>query len=67
MKPTKNLRVELHPYPHLRDDDGCVLANDYVYQEKIDYILYCVAGGNQILSDLEEISPGFAGMVGEES
>ena len=42
MKETKNLRVEMHPYPHLRDDEGCVLANDYINESKIDYILYCI-------------------------
>lgn len=24
-----NLRIEREPYPHLRDDQGCVLASDY--------------------------------------
>lgn len=43
MKKPVNLRVEQWPYPHLRDDEGCVLANDYVHQDKVDYILHMLA------------------------
>lgn len=38
----KNLRIEWEPYPHLRDDDGCVLASDYIHEEKIQFILDAV-------------------------
>lgn len=37
--PPKNLRVCNYPYLHLRDDDGCVLASDYVDFAKLSYIL----------------------------
>lgn len=37
-----NLRVEQEPYPHLRDNKGCILARDYQHVEKLNYILYCV-------------------------
>lgn len=37
-----NLRIEYNPYPHLRDDKGCVLARDYVHVEKMEYILEAV-------------------------
>lgn len=37
--PPKNLRVEQEPYPHLRDDEGCVLARDYQHPEKLAFIL----------------------------
>ena len=40
--PPKNLRVCNYPYPHLRDDDGCVLASDYVDFTKLAYILKAV-------------------------
>ena len=43
MKKPTNLRLEENPYTHLRDDEGCVLARDYVNQEKIDFILAAVA------------------------
>ena len=43
MTKPKNLRLELHPYPHLRDDEGCVLANDYIDDAKIAFILAVVA------------------------
>jgi hypothetical protein len=35
----KNLRVAQEPYPHLRDDDGCVLARDYISLPKMAWIL----------------------------
>jgi len=38
-----NLRVEAEPYPHLRDDEGCVLARDYRNDEKLDFILAATA------------------------
>jgi hypothetical protein len=34
-----NLRLAAHPYPHLRDDEGCVLARDRVHLGKIAYLL----------------------------
>lgn len=43
MKPPVNLRLELFPYPHLRDDEGPVLARDYDYPEKLAFILAAVA------------------------
>lgn len=39
----KNLRVCNNPYPHLRDDDGCVLARDYADLGKLAYIMDAVA------------------------
>ena len=39
---TVNLRVEHNPYPHLRDDQGCVLANDYIHLAKLGFILKAV-------------------------
>jgi hypothetical protein len=39
MKAPKNLTIEYEPYPHLRDDEGCVLAADYVNTGKVDFIL----------------------------
>jgi hypothetical protein len=42
MKRTKNLRLEMDPYPHLRDDEGCILARDYVNHRKIEFILHHV-------------------------
>ena len=42
MKAPINLRVEEYPYPHLRDDEGCILANDYQDVEKIEFILEAV-------------------------
>jgi hypothetical protein len=35
----KNLRVATFPYPHLRDDDGCVIARDFMDLRKLAYIL----------------------------
>lgn len=42
MKAPINLRVEEDPYPHLRDDEGCVLARDYQHTEKMEFILEAV-------------------------
>ena len=42
MKAPINLRVEQDPYPHLRDDQGCVLASDYIHDEKLAFILAAV-------------------------
>jgi hypothetical protein len=42
MKAPINLRVEWEPYPHLRDDEGCVLARDYLHDEKMKFILEAV-------------------------
>ena len=44
MNRPKNLRLELEPYPHLRDDDGTVLANDYVNLEKMRFITHTING-----------------------
>jgi len=43
MTAPKNLRIEMEPYPHLRDDEGCILARDYIHQEKMAFILNAVA------------------------
>jgi hypothetical protein len=43
MEPPKNLRIELKPYAHLRDDDGCVLARDYIHAGKLEFILTAVS------------------------
>jgi hypothetical protein len=50
----KNLRVEMHPYPHLRDDDGCVLATDYIFDEKIDFILQATGAAPDMLAALKD-------------
>ncbi len=42
MKAPINLRVEQDPYPHLRDDEGCILARDHQNKEKLDFILEAV-------------------------
>lgn len=38
----KNLRLEREPYPHLRDDDGCVLAADFIDEKKVAALLSAV-------------------------
>lgn len=43
MQKPVNLRVEQEPYPHLRDDEGCVLARDYQHDKKLAFILAAVA------------------------
>lgn len=53
MKEPVNLRVEYHPYPHLRDDEGCVLARDYVNVEKMDYVLAAVVAHKARVDDAE--------------
>jgi hypothetical protein len=40
--PPINLRIEYEPYPHLRDEEGCVLARDYFNEEKVNFILWAV-------------------------
>lgn len=40
----KGLYVALNPYPHLRDEDGCVLAADYTQLEKLAFILAALTG-----------------------
>lgn len=42
MKPPINLRVEQEPYPHLRDDKGCILARDFQDEAKLAFILQVV-------------------------
>jgi hypothetical protein len=39
IKALATLRIEMTPYPHLRDSEGCVLARDFVYLEKVDFII----------------------------
>lgn len=34
-----NLRIAPDPYPHLRDDEGCILARDYIHVGKLAWIL----------------------------
>lgn len=38
----KNLRIESEPYLHLRDDEGCVLASDYINDQKMAFVLEAV-------------------------
>lgn len=38
VRKTKNVRIELEPYLHLRDDEGCVLAHDYEDVEKLAFM-----------------------------
>jgi hypothetical protein len=47
-KPTRNLHVELEPYPHLRDDDGPILANDYTDTGKLAFILKQASQGAKV-------------------
>ncbi len=42
MRNPVNLRIEHNPYAHLRDDEGCILASDYVDAAKMDFILKAV-------------------------
>lgn len=35
----KNLRVASYPYPHLRDDEGAVIARDFMHLGKLAFIL----------------------------
>lgn len=37
-----NLRIAEEPYPHLRDDSGCILARDYVNLPVMAWILDAV-------------------------
>ncbi len=51
----KNLRVEMSPYPHLRDDEGCILANDFLDFGKLAFILEAVSKHNaQCEADADE-------------
>lgn len=34
-----NLRVATYPYPHLRDDEGCVISRDFMHLGKLAFIL----------------------------
>lgn len=52
--PPINLRVEQEPYPHLRDDQGCVLARDYQSPAKLAYILNAVNAHDAMRQALEE-------------
>jgi len=45
--PPVNLRVEMSPYPHLRDDGGCVLARDYIDLGRMAFILAAVEAALQ--------------------
>lgn len=42
MKSPINLRIEHQPYPHLRDDEGAILARDYIHLDKMEFILEAV-------------------------
>lgn len=53
MKAPKNLRVERDPYPHLRDDDGCVLSRDFVDEDKMAFILNAVEEQIMVESERE--------------
>jgi len=37
------LVVALEPYPHLRDEGGCILARDYVDMSKLAWIMDAIA------------------------
>lgn len=41
-KAPSGLYVAQDPYPHLRDEDGCVLARDYMSPAKLAFILEAV-------------------------
>lgn len=55
----KNLRVEQEPYPHLRDDDGCVLARDYEHEGKTAYIVRATNCHADLLAALKEFVVGY--------
>ena len=43
MKPTRNLRMENKPYPHLRDDEDIILAQGFIFNyAKMEFILEAV-------------------------
>lgn len=37
-----NLRVAESPYPHLRDDSGCILARDCMHAPTMAFVLLAV-------------------------
>lgn len=55
MKTPKNLRIEREPYPHLRDDEGCVLASDHEDERKTAYIIRAVNCFDELLEALKAI------------
>jgi len=59
-KAPKNLRVEHDPYPHLRDDEGCVLARDYIAPDKLAFICQAVNEHARLLSLAAEALAPFA-------
>ncbi len=54
-RPTKNLRVDTHLYPHLRDDDGCILANDCTIESKLAFIVRAASSYQPMLEALEAL------------
>lgn len=52
----KNLRAPIDPYPHLRDDDGCVLARDCIDPDKVAYILNAVNGHAGLVAALKAVA-----------
>lgn len=57
MKSPRNLRVEENPYPHLRDDHGCVLASDYIHSEKMAFILAAVREKIEHEARMDRVAP----------
>ena len=45
--PPSNLRVEMWPHPHLRDDAGCVLAGDCINFGRVAFTLAAVEAALQ--------------------
>lgn len=50
------LRVHQDPYPHLRDDNGTVLARDYEHEEKTAYIVRAVNSHEALVEALSRIA-----------
>lgn len=57
MKQPKNLRLEMNPYPHLRDDEGCVLASDYFHPDKIAFLLEAVREKAEHEARMDRVAP----------
>lgn len=59
----RNLRIGDTPYPHLRDDGGCVLANDYIHTEKMAFILRAARAHSDLLAALKALCERHADLV----
>jgi len=55
MKRTINLRIEQDPYPHLRDDEGCVLAHDYQSVGKLAFIVHACSLHDELVGALQQL------------